>query len=138
MTGPYDDIIHLPRPKSMRHVPMPRSARAAQFASFAALVGHSAAISETARRTDAQIELDETELAALNEKLRLLAQYDRPEAAITCFFPDEKKAGGEYRTIQGNIFRIDATAQTVVMEDGSRLKMAAILAIESPLLDLSI
>ncbi len=45
--GKYDDIIHLTRPPSERP-PMSMEDRAAQFAPFAALSGHSEAIEETA------------------------------------------------------------------------------------------
>ena len=45
----YEDIIHLPRPVSKKHPPMPAEDRAAQFAPFAALTGHGAAIHETER-----------------------------------------------------------------------------------------
>lgn len=41
----YDDIIDLPYPMST-HTRMPQSARAAQFAPFAALSGHNEAIAE--------------------------------------------------------------------------------------------
>ena len=58
MTGPYDDIISLPHPTSAKHPRMPLSDRAAQFAPFAALSGHSAALVETARLTDQRMELD--------------------------------------------------------------------------------
>ena len=51
MTGPYDDIISLPHPTSAKHPRMPLSDRAAQFAPFAALSDHSAALAETARLT---------------------------------------------------------------------------------------
>lgn len=57
MTGPYDDIINLPHPTSAKHPRMPLSDRAAQFAPFAALSGHSAALVETARLTDQRMEL---------------------------------------------------------------------------------
>lgn len=50
MTHEYDDIIHLPHHVSANHPPMPLEARAAQFAPFAALTGHYAAIEATARR----------------------------------------------------------------------------------------
>ena len=48
----YDDIINLPHPVSKNHPQMPLRDRAAQFAPFAALTGHDAAIKETARLTD--------------------------------------------------------------------------------------
>jgi len=47
--GLYDDIIGLPHPVSKKHPPMPLESRAAQFAPFAALTGHSDAIQETER-----------------------------------------------------------------------------------------
>ena len=49
MTGKYDDIVDLPRPES-RKPKMPIIDRAAQFAPFAALTGHRAALAETERR----------------------------------------------------------------------------------------
>ena len=49
MTGPYDDILHLPHPTSKRHPRMPIVDRAAQFSSFAALTGYEAVVAETAR-----------------------------------------------------------------------------------------
>ena len=45
----YDDIINLPNPTSKNHPRMSLHDRAAQFAPFAALTGHDAAIKETAR-----------------------------------------------------------------------------------------
>ncbi|MBQ9632209.1 MAG: hypothetical protein IJV04_04745 [Lachnospiraceae bacterium] len=48
-TEQYEDIIDLPRPVSRRHAPMSRENRAAQFAPFAALSGHDAAVREAAR-----------------------------------------------------------------------------------------
>ena len=54
MNGKYDDMIHLPHPTSSRHPRMSMADRAAQFSPFAALTGHGAAISETARLTDRQ------------------------------------------------------------------------------------
>ena len=44
--GKYDDIIHLPHYEPKRHPRMPMAARAAQFAPFAAVAGHDAAIRE--------------------------------------------------------------------------------------------
>lgn len=58
--GNYDDIINLPHHVSTVHPHMSAIDRAAQFSPFAALTGHGAAISETARLTDARPDLDET------------------------------------------------------------------------------
>lgn len=58
-THQYDDIIHLPHHVSTKHPQMALSDRAAQFSPFAALTGHEDSIRETARRTEAFLELDE-------------------------------------------------------------------------------
>lgn len=50
MSGRYDDILRRERPQIPGHPAMPRTARAAQFAPFAALTGHRAALAETERR----------------------------------------------------------------------------------------
>ena len=54
MSGKYDDIINLPHHGSAKRPQMSRSARAAQFAPFAALVGLDDEMEETARLTDAK------------------------------------------------------------------------------------
>ncbi len=47
MNDNYEDIINLPHHVSKRHRQMPLAERAAQFAPFAALEGHAAAVSST-------------------------------------------------------------------------------------------
>ena len=76
-----------------------------KFAPFAALTGHSAAISETARLTDKAIELSESECKVLNQKITLLlAHFDGyPYVCITYFDPDPPKEGGKYTTHSGSI-----------------------------------
>ena len=69
----YDDIINLPHPVSKNHPQMPLRDRAAQFAPFAALTGHDAAIKETARLTDERLELSEEAIAQLNEKINIIS-----------------------------------------------------------------
>lgn len=53
----YDDIINLPHPESSSHVRMPLHDRAAQFAPFAALTGHSKAIQNTAEAMEDEMKL---------------------------------------------------------------------------------
>ena len=50
----YDDIINLPHHVSKNRTPMSMENRAAQFAPFAALTGHNAAITEAARLTETE------------------------------------------------------------------------------------
>lgn len=56
MSDKYEDIINLPHHVSKRHRQMPLEERAAQFAPFAALEGHAAAVSSTAQRVRLQME----------------------------------------------------------------------------------
>ena len=94
----YEDIINLPHPVSKNHPQMPLRDRAAQFAPFAALTGHDAAIKETARLTDERLELSEEVIAQLNEKINIIRNNIGIEqnVSITYFIPDAKKAGGSY------------------------------------------
>lgn len=127
--GAYDDIINLPHPTSTKHPRMPMSDRAAQFSPFAALVGHGAAIEETARLIDRKVELAEDEKAVLNEKLRLLLETDG-EGTFTWFLPDRKKEGGAYIDTTGRIKKIDPLAGRIVLMDGTVIPVEDVLRIE--------
>lgn len=133
MSGPYDDIIHLPHPVSARHPRMPLSDRAAQFSPFAALSGHSAALAETARLTDRQIELTDDDKAVLDRKQRILLEHikEHPEFTVTWFQPDEKKDGGQYITTTGRLKRFDESACMLFLEDGSTIPISHIIGLES-------
>ena len=63
MNDSYEDIINLPHHVSKRHRQMPLAERAAQFAPFAALEGHAAAVSSTAQRVRLQVEEREKQQA---------------------------------------------------------------------------
>ena len=130
MKNPYDDIIGLPHHVSRNRPPMPMSARAAQFAPFAALTGYGEAIDETGRPTERRIELDEQEKAALNSQLNELVSKlpERPEVTVTYFVPDAKKSGGEYRTVTGTVNRI--ADGTLVLADGEAIPVAEIAGLE--------
>ena len=133
--NPYEDIINLPHHVSSTRPRMPMADRAAQFSSFQALSGYGDAVKETARLTGQRIELDESAKAVMDEKLRLLAEEieERPEAAITYFLPDKKKAGGEYVTAAGRVKKLDAAAQELVMVNGQTIPIADIVEAESRL-----
>lgn len=132
MNHSYDDIIHLPHHVSTTRPRMPIANRAAQFAPFAALSGYDAAVKETARLTDQQTQLGESELAILNSKLQMLADHlaEHPEVAITYFQPDEKKAGGAYMTATGIVKKIDDYEGIITLRNGERIALERILSIE--------
>ena len=127
--GAYDDIIHLPHPTSARHPRMSMAERAAQFSPFAALVGHGAAIRETARLTDQKMELTEDEKAILDEKLCLLLDTGG-EAVFTYFLPDGRKGGGAYVTAAGSIKKLDLPERRVILTGGVTIPVEDISAIE--------
>lgn len=132
----YDDIINLPHPVSRKHPRMSMEARAAQFAPFAALTGHGAAIEETARLTDAKLELGAEELAVLNRKMELLKTLvaQQPEVTITYFQPDDRKAGGSYLAVTQPLRKIDDYDHQLVLSSGLSIPIDDVLDIESPLL----
>lgn len=130
MSGKYDDIISLPHPTSARHPRMPMADRAAQFSPFAALVGHGAAIEETARLTDQKVELTEEGKALLDEKLRLLLETGG-EGVFTYFLPDERKDGGAYITTTGKVKKIDPLEGRVILKDGTAIPIEDIWEIEA-------
>lgn len=129
----YDDMIDLPHHVSKTHPPMPAADRAAQFAPFAALTGHSAAVKETARLTKERIELDENCKAAINRQLMVLKeQADKePDVSVTYFVKDAKKSGGRYVTVTGPVKRIDEYKRMVVLKDGIRIPIDDIIEMES-------
>lgn len=132
MTNSYDDIINLPRHVSATRPQMPKIKRAAQFAPFAALNGHEAAVKETARLTDERIELDEYIKDAINAKLQFIADriQDHPEIAVTYFQPDSKKTGGAYVTASGTVKKIDEYTRVILMGDGTVIPIAEIISID--------
>ena len=132
MSGKYDDIIHLPHPDSPKHPRMSLHDRAAQFSPFAALTGHGAAIAETGRLTDQRMELDEYEMARVDAELQHLQELlpGRPTASITYFVPDERKDGGSYQTITGEVKRIDAVSGMIQMIDQREIPIEDVFSVE--------
>lgn len=132
MSGQRDDIIRLPHPDSPRHPRMSLYDRAAQFSPFAALTGHSAAIAETGRLTDHRAELDEYEMVRVDAELQRLQELlpGRPTASITYFVPDERKNGGSYQTVTGEVKRIDAVNGVIQMAGRQCIPIADVFSIE--------
>lgn len=135
MSGPYDDIIHLPHPVSPTHPQMSIANRAAQFSPFAALTGYDAAVAETARLTGERIALEEDARDVLDQKQRILADVvdDHPEIAVTYFQPDAKKDGGAYVTVTGALKKIDEHERYIRLMNGQKIAIDDILDMECDL-----
>ena len=128
----YDDIMYLPHHQSTTRAQMSLHDRAAQFAPFAALTGHEAAIEETARLTEDEITLDDTALADINDRLYEISQHlsEQWKVSVTYFRPDAKKQGGAYLTDVGTIRKINEIEQFIIMDSGICIKMEQIIKIE--------
>lgn len=131
----YKDIIDLPHHQSKTRQRMSMIDRAAQFSPFAALTGHNAAIIETARLTDRQIELDEGTKSIINEKIQMISDYlsEKPTVTITHFEPDVKKDGGAYLNTTGTVKRIDDFKREIILTDGTIISIERISDIEGEL-----
>ncbi|MGN0234627.1 MAG: hypothetical protein ACI4B5_09425 [Bacteroidaceae bacterium] len=137
MMDKYAHIIDLPHHVSKARPQMSMYQRAAQFAPFAALTGHSAAINETARLTDKRIELSESEYEMLNQKITLLLAHlnEHPYVSITYFIPDLHKEGGQYTTHAGTISSWDEYEQRITFDDNTQIKAYEIIDIKGKLFD---
>lgn len=131
MKHPYDDIIDLPHHVSERHPQMSMYNRAAQFAPFAALTGHNAAITEVARLTEAEQELSESDAEVLNRKLAYLHSLDeKPTISVTYFVPDDMKEGGSYHTATGIVKSVETDKGVLQFENGTGILVIRIKDID--------
>ena len=133
MTGKYDDIIDLPRPAS-KHPKMSHIDRAAQFSPFAALTGHEDSIKETARLTEEQIDLDESQKDEIGRLLSYLAEniQQKPEITIRWFQPDRRKSGGVYQRTRDRVVKIDDYRNEMTLEDGRIIPLRYIVELTLP------
>ncbi len=130
MSG-YDDILGLSRPRS-RRPPMPMADRAAQFAPFAALSGHEAAVAEAARPTEERIVLSDDQRDAIDRALAALRERlgCRPAVRVAYFVPDGRKEGGSYRSDEGRLARIDDLLGLLLLADGARVPLDDVVSLE--------
>ncbi len=130
----YDDLLDRPRPVSARPR-MPSKERAAQFLPFAALTGFDAILRETARYTDARVELSEEEKLALGEKLAILAERagEQPLVRVVYFQADERKEGGSCREVTARVAKVRLFEEELLLEVGGPIAFGDILSLEGEL-----
>lgn len=136
----YEDILHLLHPVSGTHPQMSMHDRAAQFSPFAALSGYEEAVEEEARLTEEKILLDEYEKQRIDEKLQKIrddlqerGKEEKLRISVTYFLPDQKKAGGAYVTVTGQVKKMDTYKQQLLLTDGSAIPFQEILELEGDL-----
>ena len=131
----YDDMIGLGHHISRTHPPMARIKRAAQFASFDALTGFGAAIHEAGRETEEKKELSEDMIDMINARLAVIEQHikEQPSISVTYFLPDNKKAGGRYVTVSGNVKVLDGIERAIIMTDRTKIPIEDVRYIEGDL-----
>ena len=131
MNNKYDDIINLPHHVSKTRPRMSLEQRSAQFAPFSALTGYEEEIAETGRLTTDRIELNEEAKQLLDRTLQAIANKisKQPAVTITYFVPDNKKDGGAYITVSGNIKKIDKYKNIIVLTDKTEIPIKEIINI---------
>ncbi len=130
----YLDIIDRPHHVSAVRQPMSMLNRAAQFAPFAALTGYEEAIDETARHTEARIELSGEEAEVLSRRLvRLISLLPTVHSVkIRHFVADRRKAGGHYVTTRERVRKFDEYSRELVLEGGCRISIDSIISLSLP------
>ena len=68
-------------------------------------------------------ETDENKKEELDIKLQMIREHlsMKPEAAITYFVPDSRKAGGSYLQVSGIVKKVDEREHLIIMEDGTSI-----------------
>ena len=110
---------------------MTRLDRAAQFAPFAALSGFEGEIVEAGRLTDTEIMLTEWAAEQVDEALRTVRRElgQRPTVEVTWFQPDERKAGGAYRTVTAGVRKILEPEGILLLDEDIRVPVKRIVAL---------
>lgn len=134
MKEAYEKILNYPHPISERHPQMTLLERAAQFAPFSALSGYKDELQETARQTEERSELDETEKEYLNRQLQFALRKQAP-VSITYFVPDERKEGGRYITVRGEIRRADPVERILYLSGGEKISIEEIREADLSMID---
>ena len=127
----YEDIINLPHHISKKYPRMSLEARSAQFAPYAALTGYDEVLAETARITNARIEIDENLKTIIDSKLQIIREKikNKPQISVVYFVPDLKKNGGKYVTVNGNVKKIDEYRNVLVLDDNTEIEIEEIIDI---------
>lgn len=143
--NPYADIIHLPHHQAKDRPHMSLYNRAAQFSPYAALSGYDDMVRETARQTDAKLELGEADRILIDQQLAIIhaavSDGHHPMISVVYFVPDNKKDGGAYAEYSGSVKKVDVVERRIIFlaengrSNGRVIAMDAISEIHGELID---
>ena len=107
--------------------------RAAQFSPFAALTGYDDCVAEAGRLTASKRITDDDTGDELDRKIAFLSENIRfhPEVTVLYFVKDERKEGGRYARMTGNLKRIDFTGRNIIFTDGTVIALSDISELEA-------
>ena len=73
----------------------------------------------------------------INAKLAVIQYHikEQPNITVTYFIPDDKKSGGRYVTVSGNVRMLDDTGHQIIMADGTNIPINDVRFIEGSLFD---
>ncbi|MCM1153656.1 MAG: hypothetical protein NC328_08400 [Muribaculum sp.] len=127
----YDDIIGRKYEGSTTRPRMSLTNRAAQFAPFAALTGHDAAINETARLTEERMELSAEEQRDLSARLNHVLNRieEMPVLTFTVYQPDKRKSGGHYEEISGTVKKYDEYEKSIILTNNNVIAIEDLISI---------
>ena len=71
----------------------------------------------------------------INARLAVIQCHikEQPNISVTYFLPDEKKAGGRYVTVSGNVKMLDGIERAIIMTDRTRIPIEDVRYIEGDL-----
>ncbi|MGN0346404.1 MAG: hypothetical protein ACI4DU_03885 [Lachnospiraceae bacterium] len=131
----YADLYEIEYPKSKKHPQMTMHDRAAQFAPFAALTGHDAAIAEAGRLVQIKHILADDKKCEIDETLhRIQLKLQQTGSAVgvklTYYEEDGQKDGGIYKTVVARIGKIDVSKAAIGLTSGDWISVENIYEIE--------
>ena len=60
---------------------------------------------------------------------------EQPNISVTYFVPDNKKTGGRYTTVSGNVKMLDGIERAIIMADRTKIPIDDVRYIEGSLFD---
>ena len=68
----------------------------------------------------------------IDAKLAVIEQHikEQPEISVTYFQPDEKKTGGRYTTVSGNVKKLDGMKCAIIMTNGTKIPIGDVQYID--------